>query len=157
VFPVWINQGFEIHAVSEPASVSEVIQLDVSTSGPVAVTVVVPEMTQSAQEAAVPTPAIGESTGLITAEGYPRLSAWFIIMVLLFLTVGLFWWFGRLVFDRQLRRHLALGALVGGLLAYNYLAFDSCSVGFIASYQFVGIALVVFIERWVVVALGWSM
>ena len=148
----------EIHAVSEPASVSEVIQLDVSTSGPVAVTVVVPEMTQSAQEAAVPTPAIGESTGLITAEGYPRLSAWFIIMVLLFLTVGLFWWFGRLVFDRQLRRHLALGALVGGLLAYNYLVLGfPGSVGFIASYQFVGIALVVFIGEvggWLV-ALAW--
>jgi beta-N-acetylhexosaminidase len=148
----------EIHAVSEPAAISEVIQLDVSTSGPVAVTVVVPEMTPSAQEAVVPTEAITDSTGLITQEGFPRPSAWFIVMVLLFLTVGLFWWFGRVVFDQQLRRQLAFGALIGGLLAYNYLVLGlPGSIDFMVNYQFVGVVLVVFsgeVGGWLV-ALAW--
>lgn len=148
----------EIHAVSEPATISEVIQLDVSSSGPVAVTVVVPEMTQSAQEPFVPTPAISDSPGLITKEGYPRLSAWFITMLLLFLTVGLFWWFGRLVFDQQLRRQLTLGALIGGLIAYNYLVLGlPGSVEFISGYQFVGVVMIVFIGEvggWLI-ALAW--
>ncbi len=42
----------EINVVSEPAVVSNVLQLDVSQSGAVAVTVVVPELTQSIE----PTP-----------------------------------------------------------------------------------------------------
>lgn len=111
----------EIHVISEPANVSEVIQLDVSQSGAVAVTVVVPELTQSlapTPEATMEAPA----DPYIFTDGFPRFSAWFIAMLVIALTSG-----GAYLATFRLGNRLgavrwSLGILLGGLLSYNFLS-----------------------------------
>ncbi len=117
----------EIRVTSEPASISEVLQLDVSQSGEVAVTVVVPELTQSAQP--TPTPAvIVESDSFVTKEGFPRVSAWSLSMLLVLLGAGILFVLASQFFKRTTSLRLALGMLLGGLFAYNLLAFGFFSL-----------------------------
>lgn len=112
----------EIRVSSEPAVISEVLQLDVSQTGPVAVTVVVPELTQSTAPPPEPTPVAAEDA-YITPQGYPRLSAWFVAMlVILFVTGVAYGIFSQFV-RRPSAQRWSLGILLGGLLAYNLLAF----------------------------------
>jgi len=112
----------EIRVSSEPAVISEVVQLDVSQSGPVAVTVVVPELTQVIE----PTPqttAVVEENDYITPEGFPRLTAWLMsILVTVFIGLLAFIAASRLM-QRKSAWRVTLGILLGGLLAYNMLAF----------------------------------
>lgn len=112
----------EIRAISEPAVISEVLQLDVSQSGAVAVTVVVPELTPSIE----PTPeaaAEEETNAFVTEDGYPRFSAWLISMLLL-AAVSLVVYLAALrIAQRRSAIRWGLGVLLGGLLAYNFLGF----------------------------------
>jgi beta-N-acetylhexosaminidase len=110
----------EIRAASVPATISEVLQLDVSQSGAVAVTVVVPELTESPE----PTPTaiiIPVEDEFITSEGFPRFSTWFLAMLLIAFSVWVGFWSGRRFVARESAIRMALGILVGGLAAYNYL------------------------------------
>jgi cation transport ATPase len=112
----------EIHVVSEPAVISEVLQLDVSQSGAVAVTVVVPELTRSVQ----PTPeapVVEEENGYITKDGYPRFSAWFIAMLFIAFSIWIGYGTGARIANRRSALRWSLGIALGGLAAYNYLAF----------------------------------
>jgi beta-N-acetylhexosaminidase len=114
----------QIRATSDPARVSEVLQLDVSSGGqPAAVTVIVPPLTPEPQTQGgkTPQPAGNE---YITPQGTLRFTAW--ILTVLFLLVG-----SLLVFlagARTVSQHWGvrwgLCALAGGLLTYNYLALD---------------------------------
>jgi beta-N-acetylhexosaminidase len=110
----------EIRAASEPATISAVLQLDVSQSGAVAVTVVVPELTESPQPTSLP-PIVPVEDEFISTEGYPRFSAWFLSMLLIVFSVWVGFWFGRRFMAREGAIRIALGVLVGGLVAYNYL------------------------------------
>lgn len=112
----------EIRASSEPAVISEVLQLDVSQSGAVAVTVVVPALTQSAQPTPPP-PELEEPNAFVTPEGYPRISAWSLSMLLVLLGAGTLFVVTSRFVKRSAALRLALGGLLGGLLAYNLLAF----------------------------------
>jgi beta-N-acetylhexosaminidase len=111
----------EIRATSEPATVSEVLQLDVSASGSVAVTLVVPVLSQTV----VPTP-IGagpeKSEGFISAEGYPRFGAWLVIILLLAGACALGYWAGMKLYGPHSGIRWALGIALGGLGVYTYLA-----------------------------------
>lgn len=112
----------EIHVASEPAVISEVLQLDVSQSGAVAVTVIVPELTQSIQ----PTPeapAVEVENGYITKEGYPRFSAWFIAMLFIAFSIWVGYAAGSRITNHRSAFRWSLGIALGGLAAYNYLAF----------------------------------
>jgi beta-N-acetylhexosaminidase len=112
----------EIRVVSEPAIVSNVLQLDVSQSGAVAVTVVTPELTQSVQ----PTqeaPITPIEDNYISFQGYPRFAAWFLAMLFLAFSIWIVYSVGSRVTDRRSAIRLALGLALGGLLAFNYLAF----------------------------------
>lgn len=112
----------EIRVASEPAIISEVLQLDVSQSGAVAVTVVVPELTQSIE----PTPAapvVEEEDGYISLDGYPRFSAWLAAMFLILCSAGIAYGIVIRVTQRRSALRWALGILLGGLFAYNFLAF----------------------------------
>ncbi|MBL7941820.1 MAG: hypothetical protein JNM00_03590, partial [Flavobacteriales bacterium] len=117
------NPGLlEIRVVSEPAVISEVLQLDVSTSGEVAVIVVTPELTQLTEPTPTPAVVVPENP-YITLDGYPRFSAWAIAMVMIVLgAVMLYWVLSRFKLSRFALR-LSLGMLLGGLAAYNLLAF----------------------------------
>lgn len=112
----------EIRVASEPAVISEVLQLDVSQSGEVAVTLVVPELTQSTQ----PTPILPAPTELdtfISEAGYPRVSAWSLAMLFVVLGSGALYGASSRLVNRKSALRWSLGMLIGGLLAYNMLAF----------------------------------
>ena len=109
----------EIRASSERAVISDVLQFDSSNEGaavtiiPVATvtpTMVLPTLT--------PTPI----NDLITPEGYPRVGVWLLVLLAVFGgALLMFWAVSRIVSPRWGLRW-ALCVLVGGLLAYNYLA-----------------------------------
>jgi len=112
----------EIRVTSEPAVISEVLQLDVSQSGEVAVTVVVPELTQLTEPTPVPT-APAEQDTFINENGYPRVSAWSLAMLFIVLGSGTLYGASSRLVSRKSALRWALGMLIGGLLAYNMLAF----------------------------------
>ena len=113
----------EIRVVSEPASISNVLQMDVSQSGAVAVTVVVPELTEPAVEPTPEAPVVEAVEGYISTEGYPRFSAWIIAMLFVAFSVWVGYGVGVRISGRRSAFRWALGIALGGLAAYNYLAF----------------------------------
>jgi beta-N-acetylhexosaminidase len=73
----------QIRVTSEPALVSDVLQLDVSSGGqPAAVTVIVPQLTPGAPPQTPSTPQPVEDT-FITPQGAPRFIAWLLITLML--------------------------------------------------------------------------
>jgi len=119
-FPIDRPGKVEIHAVSEPAVKSGLIQFDASNEGAV-VTVVVPQITMT-PEPVTPTPTPVPENDLVSPEGYPRVGIWLLVMLAV---VGgavlMFWAVSRIVSPRWGLRW-ALCVFLGGLLAYNYLA-----------------------------------
>lgn len=110
----------EIRAMSEPAIISQVIQFDASSAG-VAVTVVAPEVSAT-PEPPPPTATLAPMNDLITPEGFPRIGAWMLALLTLAGSAALtFWAVSHLISIRWALR-FALCALIGGLIAYNYLA-----------------------------------
>jgi len=111
----------EIRAVSEPAILSEVIQMDVSSGQASAITVIAPTQ----QETPLPTQTpevVPEEDPFISPDGYPRFSGWMIAMLLLVGSIGLLYWvIGRLV-SLTWGVRWALCAALGGLMGFNYLA-----------------------------------
>jgi beta-N-acetylhexosaminidase len=112
----------EIRVASEPAVISEVLQLDVSQSGAVAVTVVVPELTQSIEPTPEPPEPVQENP-YISPEGYPRFPTWMVAMFIVVLCAAAMYGIGSQFINRQSALRLTLGMLLGGLFAYNFLAF----------------------------------
>ena len=110
----------EISVISEPAMVSEVLQIDASDEGSPAI-IVTPQVTST------PTPILPTATptpenGLVTPEGYPRLGVWLLVLLAVTGSALLsFWAVSRIVSMRWALRW-ALCIFLGGLLAYNYLA-----------------------------------
>jgi beta-N-acetylhexosaminidase len=111
----------EIRVASEPATISEVVQLDVSQSGAVAVTVVVPELTQSI-EPTPEAPVEEEVDPYVSEDGFPRFSSWVISMMVILFTVAVAYTVSIRVANRRSAFRWTLGILLGGLLAYNFLA-----------------------------------
>ncbi|MCL4272110.1 MAG: hypothetical protein KJZ72_21310, partial [Anaerolineales bacterium] len=83
---------------------------------------VVPELTQSIEPTPVPTPII-EEDAYITLQGYPRVSAWFIAMLIILLGSGIMYAIASQFVRRPSALRWSLGILLGGLAAYNLLAF----------------------------------
>ena len=93
-----------------------------SQSGAVAVTVVVPELTQSSEPTPTP-PAEVEPDAFVSEEGYPRVSAWSLSMLFVVLGSGALFGIASRFVKRTSALRWALGMLLGGLFAYNLLAF----------------------------------
>ena len=111
----------EIRAASEPATISEVLQLDVTEGAAAAVTVIVPVVTETITPVP-PTPELVPENDFVTTEGAPRFGGW---MLNLFILGGgslLAYWVGGSWGTARWSIRWALCALVGGLLVYNYLA-----------------------------------
>ncbi|MBI3153333.1 MAG: hypothetical protein HYZ21_14450, partial [Chloroflexi bacterium] len=116
------NPGLlEIRVSSEPAVNSLVLQLDVSQSGAVAVTVVVPQLTPSIEPTAEAV-VVEEVDPYISDDGFPRFSAWVIAMLVVLLSAWLAYLITVRVTNRRSAVRWALGILLGGLLSYNFLA-----------------------------------
>lgn len=110
----------EIGVVSEPAVVSELLQFDASDAG-VAVTVVVPVISATA-EIILPTPTVVIENDLVSSEGYPRIGVWMLVLLALMGGAGLTYWAVSGLVATRWGLRFALCVLIGGLLAYNYLA-----------------------------------
>ncbi len=111
----------QIRATSDPAEVSEVIQLDVSSGQPAAVTVIVPALTPQPTTELIQTQAPVEDN-FVTLQGAPRFSAWLLTLLLLAAAAGLIFWAGYRIESAQWGVRWGMCALAGGLLAYNYFA-----------------------------------
>jgi beta-N-acetylhexosaminidase len=112
----------EIKVTSEPAIISEVLQLDVSQSGAVAVTVLVPELTQPIEPVPA-TPVVVEENEYISNEGYPRFPTWVIAMLFITFSMAVGYGMGIRIAGPRSAFRWALGVALGGLAAYNYLVF----------------------------------
>ncbi len=112
----------QIRATSDPALVSEVLQLDVSSGGqPAAVTVIVPQLTPAAQSPAGHTPQPAENE-FITAQGNLRFTAWLLTTLLLLLGSAAVFFAGARLLGAPWGTRWGLCAMAGGLLTYNYLS-----------------------------------
>jgi beta-N-acetylhexosaminidase len=112
----------EISASSEPAGVSEVLQLDASNEG-AAVTVVVPQVTMT-PTVTTPTATAVPENDLISPEGYPRIGIWLLVLLAISGGAALAFWAVSRIFSPRWGLRWALCVFLGGLLAYNYLALD---------------------------------
>lgn len=112
----------EIRVTSEPAVISQVLQLDVSQSGEVAVVLVTPVLTQPT-EATPQAPAEETQDPYISLEGYPRFSAWLLAMLMILMLTGLTYITTTQFASRMNGMRWSLGVLLGGLITYNLLAF----------------------------------
>lgn len=145
----------EIRAVSEPAVISEVLQLDVSSTGAVAVTVVVPELTKPVEA----TPEIlvtEEISDYISIAGYPRFAAWILVMLFIAFIVWVTYSAGIRLAEPRSALRWALGVSLGGLLAYNYLAFGLFGISsWLSSTGFSGLMTFVLLGELIGFAAGW--
>ncbi|HNH06208.1 MAG TPA: glycoside hydrolase family 3 N-terminal domain-containing protein [Anaerolineales bacterium] len=145
----------EISVVSEPAVISEVVQLDVSQSGAVAVTVVVPELTEAIEPTPEATP-VEVVDAYISKEGYPRFSAWLVAMLFMVFSIWVVYSTGIRIIDRHSALRWSLGIALGGLLAYNYLAFGLFnSMSWLTVSGLSGVVLFVFIGELMGFVAGW--
>ena len=133
----------QIRATSDPALISEVLQLDVSSGGqPAAVTVIVPELTPEVAPQAVRTP-LPAANEFITPEGTPRFTAWLLIILMLLAGAVLVTFAGIQMESSRWGIRWGLCALAGGLLTYNYVALGlPGSASFTTSNGFGGIVFI---------------
>ncbi len=110
----------EVHAVSEPAVLSDVLQFDATSEG-VAVTVVAPVVTNT-PEPPTPTPTVIPENDFVSPEGYPRAGIWFLVLVGMIGSAMLTYWAASRVIAPRWGVRFALLTLIGGFGAYNYLA-----------------------------------
>ena len=145
----------EIRVVSEPAVISLGLRLDVSQSGAVAVTVVVPELTQSIEPTPVEPVEVVED-GYISNEGYPRFSAWLVAMLFIVFSVWIGYGTGFRIADRRSAIRWALGIALGGLAAYNYLVFGLFGImSWLIASGLSGVIVFVFMGELLGFAAGW--
>ncbi len=113
----------EIRAASDPATLSEVLQLDVSSGSGAAVTVIVPYVvTQTPEPTATSVTPIPEDK-FVTDQGYPRFNAWFIDILFIFASTWLTYWALSRIKNVRDGVRWALCVLLGGTVAYMYLIF----------------------------------
>ena len=113
----------EIRAASEPAALSEVLQLDVTSAGAAAVTVIVPFVITETPLPPTPTVIVPvPEDPYVTNEGYLRLNTWLInVLFLLGVTWMSYWAVSRLKGAREGVRW-ALCILLGGMACSTYLS-----------------------------------
>jgi hypothetical protein len=111
----------EIRAASEPAVFTQVLQLDVAEGVPYAVTVIYP--TPIVTLSPSPTTMISApQSDFVTPEGHPRFSGWLLILFVLGGGGLLAYWVGGSIGSSRWRIRWMLCSIVGGLIAYNYMA-----------------------------------
>jgi beta-N-acetylhexosaminidase len=111
----------EIRAISEPALESVGLQFDASNEGAVVITVVPTFTATLVTPQPTTTPVVVDNGQLVSAEGYPLVGMWLLVMLAIIGgSVLMYWAVSRIVSTRWGLRW-ALCVFLGGLLAYNYL------------------------------------
>jgi beta-N-acetylhexosaminidase len=112
----------EVKATSDPARISDVLQLDVSSAGVLAaVTVIVPALTPETEPQVVPT-AVPPENEFISPRGTMHFSAWLLTILLLFVGAALAGLAGARTAGPNWGIRWGLLAVAGGLVPYNYMA-----------------------------------
>jgi beta-N-acetylhexosaminidase len=118
------NPGLvEIRASSDPATLSEAIQIDVSSGQAVAITVVAPNPTETLEPTPVPPTPPVEENEFVTPDGFPRFSSWMLAVMFIGVSVLLAYWAGSLMQSQKWGVRWALCILLGGLVGYNFISF----------------------------------
>ncbi len=146
----------EIHATSEPANTSVVLQLDITSNG-IRVTVVAPtSVTEPITPTATLAPTPEQANPSAISAGRPGFGGWFAMLLFLAGLAFLALWLGGRIFSTRWGVRWALCVFMGGLLAYNYLAFDlPGSAGWIKLHGLSGILGVVVLGAALGFAGGW--
>ncbi len=111
----------QIQATSDPALISEVLQLDVSAAQPAAVTVIIPS--RSTETVVAPTATFQPTQSpFITHQGLPLINAWILVLMMLLIGALLAYFTGNKLVSRQWGVRWGLCSLACGLLVYNYFA-----------------------------------
>jgi beta-N-acetylhexosaminidase len=114
----------EIRVVSEPAMVSNVVQMKATgDEGFVPVIITPTSPITNTPEPMVPTATPAPESDLITPEGYPRVGIWLLVMLAEIGGAVLVFWAVSTTVSRRWALRWALCVFLGGMLAYNYLAF----------------------------------
>jgi len=112
----------EISAASEPANLSQVLQLNVTEGQPAVVTVIAPVVSETA-EPVQSTPVVEYVNDFIRQDGVPRFGGWILFLFALVGGGALAYWTGeRIMGSARWGMRWVLCTSVGGLIAYNYLA-----------------------------------
>ena len=109
----------EVHAISEPAVVSDILQFDATDEG-VAVTVV-PVITET-PVFITPTLTPVPENNFVSPDGYPRSGIWLLMLLGVLGSAVLTYWAVKSVTSTRWGVRFALSVLIGGFGAYNYLA-----------------------------------
>jgi beta-N-acetylhexosaminidase len=119
-FAIDLPGKVEIRAISEPAVISNVLQFDASNEG--AAVTIVPVASATPTITVVPTLTPTPTNDLISPEGYPRIGSWLLVLLAVFGGAILMFWAVSSIVSPRWGLRWALCVLLGGLLAYNYLA-----------------------------------
>jgi beta-N-acetylhexosaminidase len=113
----------EIHATSEPAKVSDTIQLDVTNEG--ATVIIITPTVEVTPQPVTPTPTLEPvptpTASLTISNGYPNLFGWSLVLLVMAAGVSLIYWLSSQIVDPKWAVRWSLLVLVGGLVTYNYL------------------------------------
>lgn len=146
----------EIRAESDPAFTSVVLQFNVSAEG-FSVTIVAPTPNISPTPTAkfIITPEVTPVTQL--NKGYPGLGGWVSMVVILGGLGSIAFWIGRRFITARWAVRWVLCILLGGLLAYTYLAIRLPGAeGFLQRNGWLGIVWVVFLGAVIGFGIGYT-
>ncbi len=115
----------EIRATSEPALVSNTIQLNVTSEGAAPIIITPTSVATLVPTPITLTPQPPEPTiTLITSDGYPTFLGWLLVVLVMAAGIGLAYWLGIQFTEVRWAVRWALLVMLSGLFAYNYLALD---------------------------------
>jgi len=112
----------EIRASSDPATISNTLQLDVSSGQASAVTVIAPNPTETVTPTPIPPTPVDEDE-FVTPEGFPRFSSWSLAIMFIVFSTLLAYWAASLMRSQEWGMRWGLCVLLGGLVGYNFIAF----------------------------------
>ena len=109
----------QIRASSEPAVLSNAIQIDVSAGQAAVITVIPPMPSETIEPTPIPPTPVDEDE-FVTSEGYPRLSGWMFAIMFVGLGALLTYWASSQLQSRLWGWRWGICVLLGGLIGYNY-------------------------------------
>jgi beta-N-acetylhexosaminidase len=125
-----LNQAglIEIHATSEPARVSNTIQLTVTSEGTTVIIITPTPVETTASPVPTPTPRIINDPEVIS-DGYPTFFGWLLVMLVMASGIALAYWLGIQFAEVRWAVRWSLLVMLGGLVVYNYLTLDMPGAG----------------------------
>ncbi|MBT3338823.1 MAG: hypothetical protein HN855_03255 [Anaerolineae bacterium] len=146
----------DIRVASGKATVSETLRLDISDEGVAAAVTIIPPALASE---ATPTPEIFPTPTLSPSpyvdEGKLRFGAWFIALLLWALGAVLAYFAGERVESTRWGLRWALSTLLGGIVAYNYLALDLPASAWVTGDGLSGVIIFILFAEIVGWVFGW--